>query len=195
MMKIFEKFQDYIKKSDKKRLIENLIFVTVIGFVLMMTANILFDNKGGRKAKEEDGNVNTVSTALSYEQQLEQNLIRILGGIEGVEKVDVMITLESDSEAVPAMDIVESEKTTNEKDNNGGTREIIQHDINKKVVMVSQAGTNEPLIIKNIKPEIKGVVVLVKGINDENIKYDIFKTVQTVLGVPAYKVKIVYNGK
>lgn len=40
-------------------------------------------------------------------------------------------------------------------------------------------------------PEIRGVIVVADGAKDPRLRYELSSAVQTALGIPAYKVKVI----
>ena len=188
----FDKLKDKLLK-DNKKLVENLTVIFLIGLILLIGASALSkprpsnnnDNKGLVLAQKE-------SSSEDYAQKLEKDLKNILSKIEGVGNVEVLITLNSDEEVVAAMDVVESSTTTNEKDSSGGIRETIQTESNNKVVTSQDtSGQDAPIVLKRIMPEIRGVIVVADGAKDPRLRYELSSAVQTALGIPAYKVKVI----
>ena len=107
-----------------------------------------------------------------------------------------MITLKSGSEIIPAKDESITDKTTDEKDVEGGTRAINEKNTSDQVVFMNeQGGTSKPLVLKEINPEIKGVIIVAEGANDPRVKLQLTEAVQTVLDVPAYRVSIFESNK
>ncbi|HHW56692.1 MAG TPA: stage III sporulation protein AG [Clostridia bacterium] len=188
----FNKLKDKILK-DNKKLVENLIIVFLIGLILLIGASTfskprpsnMYDNKElvlDQKGKDSE----------DYAKKLERDLKNILSKIEGVGNVEVLITLNSDEEVVAAMDIVQSNTTTSEKDSSGGIRETIQTESNNRVVTSQDtSGQNAPIVLKRKMPEIRGVIVVADGAKDPRLRYELSSAVQTALGIPAYKVKVI----
>lgn len=189
----FDKLKDKLLK-DNKKLVENLTVIFLIGLILLIGASALSkprpsnsnDNKELVLVNQKE------SSSEDYAQKLEKDLKNILSKIEGVGNVEVLITLNSDEEVVAAMDVVESSTTTNEKDSSGAVRETIQTESNNKVVTSQDtSGQNAPIVLKRIMPEIRGVIVVADGAKDPRLRYELSSAVQTALGIPAYKVKVI----
>jgi len=125
-----------------------------------------------------------------YEDQQELKLQKKLSTIKGVGKVEVMITYKSSKEIVTAMNTTQSETVTEEQDSSGGTRRVSQRDINSQTVTIGEAGNAQPLVIKEMEPEIKGVIVIAEGARDVRVKLDLIRAVQTALGVSAQQVEV-----
>lgn len=203
-MKLLEWLMDKIKKvnfqklSFSKRAAANLIIVFCLGLSLILISDFYKDIRMNRMTEEEDFSMRTReeietsdNNASDYIRRLEADLSSILSKIQDAGKVSVMITLKSGAEIIPAKDESISDKVTNEKDTSGGTRTINEKTTDDKIVFTAaQGGNSKPLIIKEINPEIKGVIIVAEGAKDSKVKLKISRAVQTVLDIPAYRVTV-----
>lgn len=203
-MKLLEWFRDKLRKENLQRLIlskktaTNLIIVFCLGLALILVADFYKDIRTDDTALEGVNEDKTQSSAEAYEstepdyvRNLENELSSILGKIQGAGRVSVMITLKSGKEIIPAKDESVSDKLTNEKDTSGGTRTIDEKTTDDQVVFTSgQGGNSKPLVIKELNPEVKGVIVVAEGAKDSKVKLMLSQAVQTVLDIPAYRVTV-----
>jgi stage III sporulation protein AG len=197
-MHIKEKIKELIEKATNKQFINNLAIILIIGIMILITTSIFIDN---RKVKETDDSGIDIAEknnkAINYFSDdyatfLEQKLERILSQIKGVGKVKVMITLEDTTEKIPAINSTTNSEKTNEKDSQGGTRETIREDSSEQVVIKGNDGS--AIIIKEIKPKIKGAIVVAEGAEDAQVKEKLYQAVKTVLDLSGNKVEI-YSSK
>lgn len=192
------KIEKLLMLNLSKKTITNLIVVFCIGLVLILAADFYKDigtnkvtNEGSMQENTASQSDNYKSTSSQYLRDLEDHLSNILSKIQGAGKVSVMITLKSGTEIIPAKDESISDRVTNEKDTEGGIRTINEKTTSDKVVFAEvQGGSSEPLILKEINPEIKGVIVVAGGAKDARVKLKISQAVQTVLDIPAYRVTV-----
>ena len=196
LKKAAEYFKESLKKHGKKKLIENA-FIVIIAGVIIIIAGGAFYGKSGNQKKEpisEDGKgTETLSRAVLAEgkTELEKRLEEILSQMKGVGRVSVMITYATGTEIVPAYDVKENENSTKEKDSNGGTRDISEMDMESKIAYEDSAdGRKKPIIIKDIMPIVKGVVVIADGAQDPRVKENISKAVRTLMDIPIHKVQV-----
>ncbi|HYE09682.1 MAG TPA: stage III sporulation protein AG, partial [Patescibacteria group bacterium] len=63
------------------------------------------------------------------------------------------------------------------------------------VFMNDQGGTSKPLVLKEVNPDIKGVIIVAEGAKDPKVKLQLTEAVQTVLDVPAYRVSVFESNK
>ena len=111
--------------------------------------------------------------------------------LKGVGKVKVMITLEDTIEKIPAFNTNKNSETTSEIDSQGGTREIVREDMSIQTLTSSEGGL---MVLKEIKPTVRGVIVIAEGAEDLEIKEMLYEAVKTVLGISGNKVEV-YSSK
>lgn len=162
--------ENHEKKFFFKNMNNGLIYlILIIGVVLMVFSGREGTKKDPAKEKHE---------IITDEERLEE----MISSIKGVGSADVMITYYETSEKNIAYDIRESDKTSH-NDNNDRT-------VDRQAVITD----GSPMIVKEVYPEVKGVIVAAQGASDINIKKDIKEAVQAALDVPAHRV-CVYEKK
>lgn len=126
----------------------------------------------------------------SYEAELEQRVQEILKNVEGVGKVDVMIVLKSSGEKVVQVDGKNSHSLTEEQDSAGGIRKIENQEQEQNTVMVSGNGENVPVIAKELRPELSGIIISAEGGGNPAIQSEISAAMEALFGLPAHKIKV-----
>ena len=182
-----------------KDTIYKILGLLVTGVVLLIVSN-QFKNpvQGGDKPLETktlistNNEVKEARGSESYEVEMEKRLESILKNMQGVGKVEVMITTTYGKEIILAQDLTSHSTTTIEEDTEGGTRQISSQDEQTKVVMQSLnvAAGNEPVVIKEKQPEIQGVLVIAQGAGNSLVKQSIVESTQILLGIPAHRVTV-----
>ncbi|WP_227765987.1 hypothetical protein [Zhaonella formicivorans] len=132
------------------------------------------------------------ASLISLESHLEERLERSLSQIKGVGEVEVTVLLETGPKYEYAVNVSTNKKTVDEKDQNGGTRITTEttEDGQLVVVRAAQTGGETPVIAREYKPEIKGVLVVAEGAEDPKVKAKLLSAVQTVLDLEIHKVDI-----
>lgn len=126
-----------------------------------------------------------------YEQELEERVREILRHVDGVGEVDVMITLRSSKEKVIHVDKDKSRSSTEEKDSAGGTRTALTEDIKESALLSGSAGSGgDPVIEKELLPEIAGIVISAQGGGSAQVKAEISEAMVALFGIPAHKIKV-----
>ena len=149
-----------MNKEEVLNFLKNKNNLMIIGVIIL---GIIFMTAFGtdEKPKKEE----EVNTALAQEQRLEE----ILSDIQGAGRVSVMITYEDTGEKDFAYEKRKNDTSYDEK-------------------AVIADGT--PLIIKEIEPEVKGVIVTADGGDDIRVKKALSEAVSAVLGVDAHRICI-----
>lgn len=190
-------FNEMLEKKNRNKLVENAVIIIIIGIIVIIAGGVFFsksENTGKNENISQTQNaVEAVKIAASVEQDpTEEKLKAILSKMQGVGKVEVMITYAVGKENIPAYDIKKSDNSTNEKDSGGGTRNINQSEYNSSVVYEdSQNGGKRPVITKEVQPVVKGVLVVAEGASSPEVRERISESVKVVMDIPIHKVQVV----
>lgn len=139
------------------------------------------------------GSSKASQAANSYEAELESRIRDILAGVEGVGEVDVMVVLKSSEEKVIRVDKSTSTSTTEEKNEGGQNRTIIQQDQSESTVM--DGASSSPVIEKELKPELSGIVISADGGGSAVVKAEISEAMEALFGLPSHKIKVLKRVK
>lgn len=197
--KIKEKVEKILKNGDKKKTREYLISIVVIGMLLILAANFIFG--GNTKAEKispnkDDTYVEAAKiSSADKSDDMSKRLEVILGKISGAGNVSVLITYSTSKETVPAYDTKKNTSDTQQKDSTGGTSNSKTNNSESQVVFEESSGSKKPVVIKEISPEIKGVLIVSDGAADAVVKENITRAAQVVLDVPVHKIQVAPRGK
>lgn len=125
-----------------------------------------------------------------YELRLEQRIRDVLKNVDGVGEVDVMLTLFSSSEKVLRVDKERSRAATSETDSSGGTRQQADESLRESTVLAGGSGSGEPVVEKELAPEISGIVISAQGGGNASVQKEISEAMQALFGLPAHKIKV-----
>lgn len=173
-----KEYIEKIKNSKKAKII-------LIALLCAIMIIIYFIPEKSNKEESSNINNNTVNT-ITKEKQLET----VLSNIKGVGNVSVMITYEASSEVVCANTVQTETNTVTEKSENGGIKESETIVENKSPVTVGSGDGENPLVIIEKEPKIKGVIVVAQGADNLTVKLNLQKAVGTVLQVEPSQVDI-----
>ncbi len=182
----------YEGKTDKKK-IESLVVFIIILIVTLIAINTIW--RGDTKTKD-----NTTEESIGYKRlaekvddnkgtsdELEEKLEGILAKMEGVGKVNVMITYSKGSEVVPMQNENSKVSTTQETDSGGGTRVIEEKDTSKEIVYSDGSKIETQTVIN---PVVKGAIVIAEGASNATVKSNIISAVEAITGLATYKVQV-----
>ena len=133
----------------------------------------------------------TVSSGIAeMEKQMESRLEEILAQIQGAGEVKVTLILAAGPEYSYAQDLNTSERTIEEQDQQGGARVTTEVTEQSQMVMANRSAGAKPVVIKETKPEVQGVLVVAEGAANPYLKALMSRAVQTLMGVPAHQVTV-----
>ncbi|MFD1018706.1 stage III sporulation protein AG [Thalassobacillus hwangdonensis] len=178
-----------------------VVLVGLIGLLLLLVGNIFQgDPSSGEKVEhgagqEESSNIPASKTISGenigeLEGHYEKQLTALLENIKGVSDVELMINLEATKEKVYDKNLIIGQQTTNEEDQNGGERSIEDFSREQQIVLIRQGDQELPLLIQTKKPNVKGVLVVAKGVDHMQVKQWVVEAVSRVLDVPSHRVSV-----
>lgn len=128
----------------------------------------------GTDKKEKPDSTNTASIDVEAE---EKRLESILSQIDGAGSVSVMVTYYSG---------VEKSLAYETKQNTASREDKSEMSTDKKAVMTD----GEPMVVKEVYPKVKGVIVTADGAGNAAVKQAISEAVAACLDVPAHRICI-----
>ncbi len=184
------KFFKELFRNKEKKLVLNFITMLLLGIVLIVASNTVFQKNGGEGGGEEEKifseNREMITQERDFVSNLEQRIKNALANVEGVGDTEVVITLENEGEIVVAEDnsVDKSEISEGDEGAKRKTNNIKQE--NKKILLES----NKPLVLKEIQPKIKGVLVVARGGGNPEVKSSVIKAIQALLNVESHKIEV-----
>ena len=174
---------------------DQLLILLLSGILLVVIA--IPTDGGKKKAPPDSGGdpAEELKTATgqepdSYEKRQEERLKEALEKVEGVGEVEVMITLKSSWEKIVEKDRHSSSQTVEEADAGGGTRQTQEVSRSETTVYREESGERTPYVVKELEPEVEGVIVIARGGGNASVKQNILEAVQALFPVEAHKIKI-----
>ncbi len=125
------------------------------------------------------------------EREIAASLARILSDIDGAGKVVVEVSLAKGPEFLYIEDRTNTQKTTEERDDRGGTRDIIEVSYTQKTVIAKNRDGDEPVLSQIIPSEVRGVLVVAEGADDSEVRLALSRAVSTLLDIPPHRVEVV----
>lgn len=180
-------WKEILKSVEKLKKKDNLMILILVG-VLLMVISIPVDKE--KKTIEEIPEEKVLVEENSVES-LEMRLEKILSRVEGVGKVDVMITLKSSGEKIVEKDQESSGNSSEETDSQGGSRKTSDNTKKEETVFYSgESGSSEPYVVKEMEPEIEGVLVISEGGDNALVAKNISEAILALFHIDAHKIKV-----
>ena len=181
-----EKFIDKWKKTDiykniKKHGSMKLVLPIALLILIVCVYFSLFENN------TDTAKVSSINytSSLEYCAILEEKLTTVLGNVKGAGNINVMVTLESGPELKIATQV--DERTNTNTNSSGSTTSVT---IVEEPIVVKQNGEEKPLVLMEILPVVKGVVVVAEGAKDISVRLNLLEAVQSLLGLDSKSVQI-----
>lgn len=167
------------KKLKSIKHIEIIILaIFAILLVLICFSGNTFSFLTSTDNQEEDNGLNFVYSS-QFISEMESRLKNVLSGIKGAGRVEVMITIERGSELVFAG----NETITTSAGGSGTVTE-------KTIIIVTQNGVSSPIVISEILPKIKGVVIVSEGAKDISVRLNLLYAAQTLLSLDSQNIQV-----
>ena len=151
----------------RDRAVRLLVLAGVVGMLLIALSECHSPDVSGC----ED---TAVVSAAQVEQALEQRITSLLDTVEGVGRCRVMVTLESEEQAVYAADTTQSETASS-----------------SAYLTVDTDGGPVGLLLTRIQPTVRGVVVVCAGAKDPAVCTRVQKVITTAFHISERRVCVV----
>ncbi len=172
-----------------------MLLVALVGVVALLALQLLWPTHGLSQPLPDAISVSQnlpqggeIGAINDYRLALERQLEKTLAAISGVGEVSVMLTLAGSPEAVPAMNVQTTQKTTEEKDSSGGTRVTREESQSSSLL----TGANNQLVaLQENLPPVTGVIVVAQGADDAGVRLTLNRVVQTLLSIAAHRIEVI----
>ena len=166
---------------NKSKNMKTFVILGLAAGVLLIILSVISSGAGEQNARlMREQNLSRIDSS-DYVRIQEEKITEIIERIEGVRNPFVMLTLETSSEHQYAV-----KQNIRESTRNG---EITQRDVSKEIMFYGD--DKQPILIREIKPVIRGVAVVAEGISNAETQLQILNLVSTVLNVPTNRVYVI----
>lgn len=173
-----------LKRMREDRRVELLVY----GGIAVLVVVLFFAGTRTDGAGQAQGDVQV--TAAASEAELETRLQEVLSCIRGAGRVEVMITYDTSREIVPAMTTNVNSTGSESSNGDGSSSSSQQSTESTEPATVSGSGGNEPIVLKEIEPQVRGVIVVAEGAADINVRMDLQRAVRAVLDIPLSRIEV-----
>lgn len=171
------------------------------GLAVLGVIMLVFSGVGGGKttAKQSSSPENPVTPAREQtksgmsaeEDQLSKKLCEMLKQVEGAGRVEVSVRMSGSTRAAYAVNTTTGKKTTQERDQSGGTRLTTEDSGSGQLVMNrSGAGGEQPVVEWEIAPQVAGVLVVADGAGEARVRAKLFEATRVALGIEPQKILV-----
>lgn len=185
--------------ENNKKNIENLVLLVIIIIITVVAINYIWSGEDEKQnsdsnkklaTEETTNNIQSSSSDVDSNSDIEERLANILSNIKGVGKVKVLITYSQTSQIIPLYDEDSSVSTTEETDSGGGTRIVNENSTKKEIIYEDNNGVKTPITQSIINPKIEGAIITAQGATNAEIKTNIVQAVEAATGLATYKIQV-----
>ena len=183
------------KKKERKKItlkdfgVEKILLIAIAGVILLVTNVSEWRARAAPEENQETQNTVAVSENEAYIESLENKLVHILENVDGVGQVEVMITLEASRESVLNKD--DTEELETETETSDGTKNERQSSRREnETVLSDETGESAPYVIKELEPEIAGVVIACQGADNNTVAAAVTEAAQVLFGISVNRIKV-----
>ena len=183
-------FLQKFKFFQKLKKIKNIEFI-IVGILAVVVLIIIFaDFKQPQSTKSSNVSVTNTSSTFEYASELETRIEGVLSKINGAGNVKVLLTFDGVKELVLAKQTDEKTSKTKSDASNGSQNTTESTTVSTEPVLITENGSTNPIVLMEILPEIKGVIVVAEGADNIRVKLDLLKAIQALLRVDSSQVEI-----
>jgi stage III sporulation protein AG len=165
--------------------VKNFEIYLAVGLILIMVAIYMTTFGGG------SGDTKPKKTAEeNFAREMEARLVKTLSQISGAGRIEAMVTVEGSATIEVAYNV--DERTVTQNGGNGSATTTTT--IVKTPVVLNGRDGPQPLILFEIKPKIKGVVIVASGAADVGVRLQLLRAVQTVIADDSARIEI-FSGR
>lgn len=184
----FDDVMKFLKLEDKNKRNKYLIIIGLIGIVLIFVSGFFPKAEKDVKKTEESKGI------YEYSEQLKKELEDTISNIDRAGKAEVFLTFERGYEYIYA----KTDKKSEDKSESSKTNEYSADEKSsgeEEYIIVNTEDGEKPLIVTEIEPKVKGVVIVCKGGDSQDVVTRIKSSVSISLGIPESKICVVPKSK
>lgn len=160
--------------------IKNFEIYLAVGLILVMIAIYIttFSSGGTTSSKK--------TPEQNYAREIETQLVSTLSKIQGAGRVEAMVTVVGSATIEVAYNI--DERTVTQSGSGGSSTTTTT--VVKTPVIINGRDGPQPLILFEIKPKLKGVVIVSSGAYDVGVRMQLLRAVQAVIADNSVRIEI-----
>lgn len=183
---------DRLKKINRTYLIIAALAGVLLLVIAIPTESPGKSQKAVEPAKEPKPKEASATERSAYQKSIEQQLKEVLSTMEGVGKVEVMITLRDTGESVVGKDVTATDERTAEEDAQGTKRQNSVINSQEETIYIQSDGSGStPFVAREVNPQVEGVLVVAQGAKNMAVVKNISDAVMALFPVEPHKIKVV----
>ena len=173
-----------------------LIGLAALGIVMLLfsgTSRVKTEEKTpGRSELTVTAPSELAKNGMSAEEEkISKKLCEMLRQVEGAGRVEASVRLSGSTREEYAVNTTTGKKTTQERDQTGGTR-LTTEDTSSGQLVMNRSGTGgeQPVVEREAAPQVAGVLVVAEGASEARVKAKLFEATRVALGIEPQKIMV-----
>lgn len=185
-------FNLFHNNNKQRKIINILIGVFCVGLLIILFLD---------EEKQDTQEINTsnqgselkgvITEEEPYGETIESKLEKEFAKIDGVGRVEVIVTMKTKGEIILNKDKPYNSTNITEKDNQGGNRDSNEVQQQEATVLIKRSdGSEEPMIVKELLPEVSGILIIAEGGDSPIVKNNLINASKVLLDLPAHRIEV-----
>lgn len=178
-------FEKFLSNRNKRNIV---VVIGLVGIILIFISNYIDLSPENQKTEIEE--ICSQPTVDLYKENLESELTEIVSNISGAGNVKILITMDSTTEDVYAVErsLDEQSQSMSDESKESAANEYSESDTYVKIK--NKDGSETLIKVKQVMPKIRGVLIVCDGGGDSSVKENITRAVSGVLNISSGKVYV-----
>jgi len=169
--------------------------LAALGVIMLVYSGVAGNKSSAKQLPRSDNTAQSAAekgkSGMSAEEELlSKKLCEMLKQVEGAGKVEVSVRLSDSTRAEYAVNTTTGKKTTQERDQSGGTRLTTEDNNSGQLVMNRNGQGEQPVVEREIAPHVAGVLVVAEGARDAVVKAMLFEATRVAMGIEPQKILV-----
>ena len=173
---------DPFKLLNNERTLSVIVMIGLLGIGLIFVSSYLSPS-GTTVAADEKEESLEASFSQQYKDELTEELGNMIASIAGAGRTKVMITLKGTSKDIYAADTDINGKQSSKRTGTDENADNQNTEKKKYTIVRSKDGSEKALTLGQLMPEVKGVLVICDGGEDEIVREKIIQAVSAALDI------------
>lgn len=196
--------QEKTEKAEKKNLIDRFLSNDKVLRIIVMLgfAGIALIFLSSRLTSQTDSSLQTdispivqTDTSEEYKNRITEELGNMLASMEGTGRTKVMVTLSGTERDIYAADTDTNDKQSSKKTGENENADQQNTEKKKYTIIREKDGSEKALSVGQLVPEIKGVLVICDGGDNEEVRDNIINAVSAALNIQKSHIYVSKLGK
>jgi len=162
-----------MKIIDKLKANKKIALIVILGFICVVLL-VVSEFISGKDTEEKISQEESADLEYDYAEEIEIKLAAMISSINGAGNTKVMVTLESSSESVFALN-----------------RNAADECVEIEYILIKSGSTQGGMLLKIVAPQVRGVAVVCEGGSSATVRQEITDMITSVLDISSNRVSVI----